>query len=261
MSRRALLLAIADYEPLPPLDYVARDIPRLRRALASAGFDPQAIDAAGAGVEFARNVILTSTRLRMSVRAFFQSARADDDLLLFLSGHGIEFEGRRVILPPDYDVREPQSPDDLVWDGWIVEQARGSLARSAIVLIDACRDGARIELAANKSAGASSTVNDRPLEGHFTAGTDAPTIVFLYSCAAREQSGIDLQGRLCSAFTRAVSEAFEMETGPSELMALAEVTRNRLRSYSDGKQTLTASGQDGRAGAWAALVAHVIDSQ
>jgi hypothetical protein len=46
MPRRALLLAIADYDPLPALDYVANDVPRLKSALTRGGFDPKRIEAA-----------------------------------------------------------------------------------------------------------------------------------------------------------------------------------------------------------------------
>jgi hypothetical protein len=257
MSRRALLLAIAEYDPLPRLDYVARDIPTLRRALTNAGFDPQAIEGYGAGAESRRSGLLTNTRLRASIRTFLREAREGDDMLLFLSGHGIELQGRRVILPADYDLQEPQSPMELVWDGWIVEQARTSLAQSVLVLVDACREGVHLELVADKALEAPLKLADKPLESSFVAGTDGPTIAFLYSCAALEKSSIDCQARLCSAFTRAIAEALEMESGPSGLEALAGVARSRLLSYSDGKQTLTLSGQDGRGGSWRSLVIKV----
>jgi hypothetical protein len=257
MTRRALLLAISDYDPLPPLPYVTRDIPRMRRALASAGFDPGAIEAIGPGAEQGRSGVLTNTKLRSSIRQFLKNANIDDDLLLFLSGHGIEFQGRRIMLPPDYDLQEPQSPGDLIWDGWISEQARGSAARSIIVLIDACRDGAHYELAADKSAGAAGALADRPLENAFNTGIDGPIVAFLYSCSVGEQSGIDRLDQSCSAFTRAMAEAFGMETGPSELLPLAEAAKIRLSTYSDSRQTLVITGHDGRAGAWRRLTAKV----
>jgi len=78
MPRRALLLAIADYDPLPALDYVANDISRLKAALTRAGFDPKHIEAVGGGSGEVRTRELTTARLRAAIVDFLDGADPDD---------------------------------------------------------------------------------------------------------------------------------------------------------------------------------------
>src|SRR5690348_9674499 len=125
MSRRALLLAIADYDPLPTLGYVANDISRLRAALARAGFDPKHIQAAGAGAGNGPSRELTTARLRDYICDFLEGAGKDDDMLVFFSGHGVEIDGRRVLLPQDFTPKRPSRAEDLVTDSWLSAYARG----------------------------------------------------------------------------------------------------------------------------------------
>jgi hypothetical protein len=76
MTRRALLLAIADYDPLQSLSYVNNDIPRLTAALIRAGIHPDHITAAGAGARETRARELTSTRLRDAIGDFLDRAES-----------------------------------------------------------------------------------------------------------------------------------------------------------------------------------------
>ena len=146
MSRRALLLAISDYDPLQPLSYVSNDIPRLTTALTRAGFHPDHIVTAGAGAGEVRTRgnAATSTRLREAIGDFLDGAEAHDDLLIFFSGHGLELEGRRILLPQDFTPKRPASPADLVSDGWISTYVRTCKAQSVLVLTDVCQRGGSI---------------------------------------------------------------------------------------------------------------------
>jgi hypothetical protein len=130
MPRRALLLAIADYDPLPALDYVANDIARLKAALTRAGVDPKHIVALGGGSGEVRARELTTARLRAAIVDFLDSADPDDEMLVFFSGHGIELDGRRVLLPQDFTPKHPGGADDVVTDSWISMYTRGCKARS-----------------------------------------------------------------------------------------------------------------------------------
>ncbi len=255
MSRRALLLAIADYDPLPALDYVANDIAHMKAALARAGFEPKDIEVAGAGVGEVRARELTSTRLRGAICDFLDSADRRDEMLIFFSGHGIELDGRRVLLPQDFTPRRPEHANEMVTDSWISMYARGCKARSVVVLIDACREGVRYTLAPSKSAQLSEYDKEAPLKNEYDSdATDGPTIAFLYSCATGELSSRDRQGEDCSAFTRAFAEAIELEKGPPELEGICREGRRRLLSYGGGGQTLVESGRPGRGGPWQRLV-------
>ena len=83
--QRALLLAIADYDPLPTISTVANDIPRLSAALGRAGFDPHDIELAGAIVGEKQSRELTTSRLRTAICDFFEARyqwRRPADLLL-----------------------------------------------------------------------------------------------------------------------------------------------------------------------------------
>lgn len=255
MPRRALLLAIADYDPLPALDYVANDIARLKAALTRAGFHLKHIGAAGAGSGEARARELTTARLRAAIGDFLDSADPHDEMLVFFSGHGIELDGCRVLLPQDFTPRRHEGGEDVVTDSWISRYARGCRARSVVVLIDACREGARYELAPNKSARSAESEEDAPLKDQYSGdATEGPTVAFLYGCATGEQSGRDTQGEDYSAFTRAFAEAIELEKGPAELEVLAAEARLRLARFSRGAQTLAASGRTGCGGPWRRLV-------
>jgi Caspase domain len=255
MSRRALLLAIADYDPLPPLDYVANDISRLKMALTRAGFEPTQIEAAGAGAGETRPRELTTARLRAAVGDFLDNANDNDHMLVFFSGHGIELAGRRVLLPQDFTPKRPEPVDEMVTDSWISEYARGCKARSVVVLIDTCREGARIELAPDKSTASTKLGKDSPLIDEYTGdATAGPTVAFVYSCDSGQQSGRDIQGENFSAFTRAFAEIIELEKGPAELEPISAQGKARLIGYSGGGQTLVASGRAGRAGPWQHLV-------
>jgi hypothetical protein len=255
MARRALLLAIADYHPLPTLDYVANDIARLKAALTRAGFDPGHIEAAGAGSGEARARELTTARLRAAIGDFLDNADPRDEMLVFFSGHGIELDGRRVLLPQDFTPTHRGNGDDLVTDSWISKYARGCKADSVVVLIDACREGAHYALAPNKSAVDADLDGDAPLRDQYSGdATEGPTVAFLYGCAADEQSGRDTQGEDYSAFARAFAEAIELEKGPAELEAVAAEARRRLTGFSRGAQTLAASGRAGYGGPWQHLV-------
>jgi hypothetical protein len=255
MSRRALLLAIADYDPLRALDYVANDIPRLKAALTRAGFDSTHIEAAGAGAGETRPRELTTARLRAAIGDFLDSANDDDQMLVFFSGHGIELAGRRVLLPQDFTPKRPGPVDEMVTDSWISEYARGCKARSVVVLIDACREGARIELAPDKSTRSMQLGKDAPLKDEYTGdATEGPTVAFLYSCSSDQQSGRDVQGENFSAFTRAFAEVIELEKGPAALEPISAEGQARLIGYSGGTQTLVASGRAGHGGPWQRLV-------
>ncbi len=191
MSRRALLLAIADYDPLQPLGYVSNDVPRLGAALARAGFEPKNIIAAGAGAGETRVRELTTTRLREAIGDFLDSADTQDDMLLFFSGHGIEIEGRRVFLPQDFTPRRPGSATDLVSDSWISVYARACKARSVVVLVDACREGARYALAPTKSTSFEEADDDIPLKT--TAERSHLAYRYATCCLRRSQASRPLQ--------------------------------------------------------------------
>ena len=252
MNRKALLIAIADYRYLPKLGYVANDIQTLSPALLRAGFSEQDITKIGAGTDQATEI--SSTELKRAIGGFLASANRDDDLLILFSGHGVEIEGRRVLMPQGYDRDYPESLENLLWDGEIAASCRSSKAHSVVIAIDACRTDAVIKLASAPKGSSSEGPADRPLIGDFAGvGTDTPTLAFYYSCGPGERSGSDREGA-CSAFTRAFADVVGDEAGPSELLPFANALAGRVGQVAARNQTVTYQGKEGRAGAWQQLV-------
>jgi hypothetical protein len=252
VNRKALLIAIADYRYLPKLGYVANDIQTLLPALLRAGFSEHDITEMGAGTDKAGEI--SSTDLKRAIGRFLASASRDDDLLILFSGHGVEIEGRRVLMPQGYDRDYPESLENLLWDGEIAATCRSSKAHSVVVAIDACRTDAVIKLAPAPKGSSSEGPADRPLVGDFAGpGTDMPTLAFCYSCGPGERSGADRDGA-SSAFTRAFADVLGDEAGPSELLPFAKAVAERAERVAARNQTATCQGQEGRAGPWQQLV-------
>jgi hypothetical protein len=253
MSRRALLLAIAEYDPLPVIPYVENDNSRLRSALLRAGYRSEHIIIEGAGAGRQRTRELTTSRLRSSICDFLDDAKNNDEILIYFSGHGIELDGRRVLLPQDFSPKHSDADGGMVTEAFIATYARGSKARSVVILIDACRESTHYELVPGKTALRLATDDGRHTSENFQV-SDSPTITILYSCDTGEQSARDRHGEDCSAFTRAFSEVVELEQGPSDLEKICAETRRRLTIYSHGRQSLAVSGFFGRHGPWEKLV-------
>lgn len=112
-----------------------------------------------------------------AVGALFAVADEDDELLVYFSGHGRRAGGVDLLVPTDARVDHPLGRpfDDLVVVDFDDLRAR-SRARSAFVVIDACRDGSDPPDAADRPAPRPPAGN-RPLGFLFgtSAGTKART--------------------------------------------------------------------------------------
>jgi uncharacterized caspase-like protein len=138
--RIALLVGNRDYTRTKALANPVNDATDLAAALRRAGFD----------VQLALN---TSRReLERDIAEFTQRLRPGDAALFCFSGHGLQAEGEKYLLPVDFealaeaDVKYSAYPAARVLDNM---KARG--ARINILILDACRDNPFRSLAAARA--------------------------------------------------------------------------------------------------------------
>src|SRR5262249_39133810 len=96
---------------------------------------------------------LTTARMRVVIDRFLRgNAAEEDELTLYISGHGIDQDRERLLLPVDYFRDYPQRPSELIGDHWLWGVARSSPARSVLIILDTCREGIKFQLAADDIA-------------------------------------------------------------------------------------------------------------
>jgi hypothetical protein len=232
-SRRALLLAIADYDLADSIPYVRGDVPRMQRALNLMGIPASKIEAHGPGIEGSRD--LSAARIRTLIQKFVDGAVEGENLIIYFSGHGLEQKGQRLLVPQDYDVNYPPRASELVSDVDLFAWSRRSKAASVLLLIDACRDGVRFTLAPDTDE----TKSLRPKPAQDGASSrEVPTIAIVFSCASGRSNGKE-QNSECSGFTRAFAEALEAEDELGSLNDVIAAAQRRLNAFGATDQTIT----------------------
>ncbi|WP_295383940.1 caspase family protein [uncultured Thiodictyon sp.] len=215
MARKALLLGVDAYEESSlRLPAAGRDTKDLAAALVLAGFAPdQVTSLVGSKGEY-----LSTKNLRKHIRQFLEAGQPADELLIYFSGHGVEWDGRRLLIPQDYDPADPSPRHDLIGDTDLYALARRSGADSAIIVIDACRQDIRLEVVDNKG----------PEAPPPQPGAETPSIAFLLSCAAGEFSQAATGADASSYFTRALCEALTAEDAFDTLGDVCAAVQTRL---------------------------------
>jgi hypothetical protein len=130
--RLALVIGNDRYENVPPLQKAVNDARTIGQALKGLGFS----------VTVAENV--TRSRMSQQLVAFAASVRQGDVALFYYSGHGFEIKGENFLLPVDVPAAT-EGQDELVRDASfaaqrIVDALQDRGARTAILVLDACRD-------------------------------------------------------------------------------------------------------------------------
>lgn len=134
MSRfRALLLGVAEYDDhaIPQLPCVTADISQLSTAFEARGYVVEGTRDPGR---------IGRTRLRSAVRRFLESAKPEDTLVIYLSGHGVYHEGITYLLPADFDQGEEMAETGVSLNAW-AGAIEDSKAERVLFLVDACREG------------------------------------------------------------------------------------------------------------------------
>lgn len=174
--RWAFLVGINDYVNQPKLKYCRQDCMSLRDTLVDRGrFEADNI------------VILTDDSKLDRDRPTFgqiygrlpqvlEAADPEDLVLVFLSGHGAQFEDKQgkhgYFLPLDGSRRQTSIPL-----AWVTEQLESCKARSKVLILDACRNDVT-------EAGRAT----RSLEGSIVDESQGKSFVTLFSCDAGQKS-------------------------------------------------------------------------
>jgi hypothetical protein len=127
-DRVALVIGMADYRTVEPLDNTVNDARGIARTLEGIGFRVTTLADA------------TAEEFRTALEEFAFRAETSDLALIYFAGHGVEVQGENFLIPVDADVRSNRdiqrqsvSLRDLLA---AVERAR----RLRIVILDSCRD-------------------------------------------------------------------------------------------------------------------------
>ena len=116
--------------------------------------------------------------------------------MLYISGHGADQDGQRVVIPVDYYRDDPQPASQLLSDQWLYGQARSSPAASILIVVDACREPVKLKLELEtKGLG-------NP--GAMSRAQDTPTIAILYSTQPHHWSYASSGPEGTSFFTQAL---------------------------------------------------------
>lgn len=216
MPRRALLLGMDDYnDPSLRLGAPGNDTAAMAETLSNIGYPKDGIKTIKSS-----DLSLSTSTLRREIRHFLEGCKANDEVLIYFSGHGVEQNGERLWIPADYYKDDPLEPDGLVGDSYLYAMARRSKARSVVYVVDACREGVKFTLAASKGLPAES--------GEAPAGAtqDAPSVAIVFSCRQGEKAKAEPKG--LSYFTRALCEVLGMNDERALLCEVLPATDEAL---------------------------------
>jgi uncharacterized caspase-like protein len=127
-ERVALVIGMAKYETVVPLDNTVNDAISITNTLESIGFDVRML------------TDVSSEELRRAVDDFAFKSETADLALIYFAGHGVEVQGQNFLIPVDADVR---SNKDIQRQSVSLKQllaAAGSARKMRVVILDSCRD-------------------------------------------------------------------------------------------------------------------------
>jgi hypothetical protein len=119
-----------------------QNVPQLQKAVNDARTIGQTLKGLGFTVTVSED--LTQRRMSEQLVTFATSIKPGDIVLFFFSGHGFEMKGENLLLPVDVPPAM-EGQDELVRDASfpaqrIIDQLQQRGARTAILVLDACRD-------------------------------------------------------------------------------------------------------------------------
>ena len=131
-NRLALVIGINEYEMIPPLTKAVGDAEAMSTRLVDLGFEV--------------TTVLNPNRreLNQAITNFRRSLRAGDAAFVHFSGHGVEVDGRNLLLPRDIPLPTSGEEDFLAEEAidlsGLIDRVGDSGAAVRIFVVDACRD-------------------------------------------------------------------------------------------------------------------------
>ena len=171
-KRVGLIIGNDSYEAVPELDKARADASAIAEALQSQGFEVlMALD-------------LSRRDMNRRISEFAGRLEPGDTAFVFFAGHGVEIDGENYLLPTDIAAPAAGGRDFIKSEsialGNLLDRVRGTGARAAVVIVDACRNNP-FEITTGRSIG-----RTRGL-GHITA----PQGTFVIFSAGARQLALD----------------------------------------------------------------------
>lgn len=133
VQRHALLIGVPEYDiPSADLPVVKEDVKILRKALESSRYSIQEL-----GMK--KTDMATRSRMRQRIRRFCAEANDDDTLLLYFTGHGINYKSRDYLIPSDGTLDDPTNLEEYLVPVDLSEIFDECKARTILFFVDACR--------------------------------------------------------------------------------------------------------------------------
>ena len=216
---------------------VGNDLYQNVPVLSKAVTDANAVAAALRKLDFTVTVAANQSRQAMSeaLLNFDSAVEAGDTVFFFFAGHGFEMHGTNYLLPIDVPAAT-EGQEELVQDGsfavgTIIDRVQARGARTAIFVLDACRNNP-FQRAGTRSVGGSGGL----------APVTPPEGVFILFSAGAKQTALDALSQSDpdpnSVFTR--NFVREMATPGLTMVQLAKRTQaevKQLASYARHEQT------------------------
>lgn len=143
-GKRALLVGINKYSDrkVTNLNFCVNDVTSTHEILVAperGGFDPVNCHLM---IDYSKEDGSKPIRsnLMSSIKSISRTAKSNDYLLFFFSGHGIEENGKSYLLPAD--ARINVLGDTAIPIDWIKETMKKSKARAKVLILDACHSSA-----------------------------------------------------------------------------------------------------------------------
>lgn len=195
-QKYAFLVGISGYDEkqLKPLPYAKADIIEFRELLLQSGFskdnivmlvdDLSALPTTGTPGRY----LPEHRKIREELRILLPALEPDDELVIGLAGHGIQFKGDDTpyFCPLDADLSDEST---LISMNWLYDQLKydkktreGCRARAKLLIVDACRKDPESSIRRN-SGGPELASLTRPQLAEPPAG-----VVALFSCAEGQEA-------------------------------------------------------------------------
>ncbi len=177
----AFLVGCGEYDKreLRPLSFTNSDVQELHQVLTDSGVPKD--NMVLMHDRQSRNLLPEGKKIREQFDLLLARVDKKSTLIVALSGHGIQFEGKggNYFCPLDARVAEPET---LIPLDEIYKQLESCPAERKLLLVDACRNDPQSALAKSRSVVDLKTLS-RPQEETVPSG-----IVALFSCSAGQQS-------------------------------------------------------------------------
>ncbi|WP_433291145.1 HD domain-containing protein [Actinoplanes sp. CA-030573] len=215
--RKALLIGVTDYDDtnIAPLPFIADDLDDLGKALKSVGYEVEQPPAHNGDRD----------RIDTAIEQFCRRAQPGQQLLIFLSGHGIHWDGSDYLVPSSADTASRKFVSRCLridFDGHIEDSRCGDV----LVVIDACREGVVL-------GGKSGYSHMRGWGVQQSRRSAERTIAYLYACSSGELARWKKTADgTFSLFTRAFSRALIDISVPGALTEVRDAVRVRLENLS-----------------------------